>query len=110
MKLEKLVPAPRIHDLHMFINTESGRRVLELKSYTGESFNDITTEEADAYAKKIVTSFNNHDELVEALDHLIFTAKALWDKDKPLKDTATMIVTHPTIEKARELLLKVTKP
>lgn len=45
-------------------------------------------------------------ELAEALKGLIQTATILWDNAKPIKDTHTMTVTHPTIEQAKAALSK----
>jgi len=44
--------------------------------------------------------------LSEALEDLIFTSSALWDKVKSIKDGPCLRVTHPIIEQAREVLGK----
>lgn len=46
------------------------------------------------------------EELVKALEDIIFTASKLWDEVKNIKDTESMTVTHPIIEQAKQALSK----
>jgi hypothetical protein len=41
---------------------------------------------------------------LQAFEALIYTASALWNQVKPIKDTEAITVTHPIIERAKEAL------
>lgn len=66
----------------------------------------VLSEENFQFAKHRV---NNHDQLVEALNNLIFTASKLWDEVKPIKDTPFVAVTHPIIEAAKYAINQAAK-
>jgi hypothetical protein len=79
------------------------------------AFNDDGRKDAVRHLCNDVESFltthtqsleEENKRLREALEDLIFTSSALWDKVKSIKDGPCLRVTHPIIEQAREVLGK----
>ena len=64
--------------------------------------NDPELKEGMANAHLIETA----PELLESLQHLLYTAEKLWDNQKPIKDSGVFTVTHPIIEEAKSVINK----
>jgi len=82
------------------------KRIAEVKHYNdgkgGVFKNDPELKEGMANAHLIETA----PELLESLQHLLYTAEKLWDNQKPIKDSGVFTVTHPIIEEAKSVINK----
>ena len=67
-----------------------------------EETQDLLILENEANFNLIATA----PELLEALQHLLYTAEKLWDNQKLIKDSGVFTVTHPIIEEAKSVINK----